>query len=303
MNLSNWIPYLSRYFNRETWLDRFAVPTADFITKIFKSGGDVGRKIANLLNGTWLGHPLHSVLTDVPIGAWTTAITLDSIEASTGRRGIGRAADTAVALGVAGAAASALSGLADWQHTTGESRRVGFVHGLFNTVALGIFITSMVARADRKRGLGRVLALAGFGVISASAFLGGDMVYRLRIGIDHSPESDEIKTDNYVPVMAAENLPQNRLSKAMLKDIPLVLLRRGDQVYALAATCAHLGGPLPEGTLEMTPEGRPVVVCPWHSSRFDMQTGDVLDGPSAYPEPCFDARIRDGQVEVRHLVV
>jgi nitrite reductase/ring-hydroxylating ferredoxin subunit/uncharacterized membrane protein len=303
MYLSNLVPFLSKYFNRETWMDRFAGPTQNFVTKVFKSGGVVGQKIANLLNGTWLGHPLHSVLTDIPLGAWTAAITLDAIEASTGRRGIGRAADTVIALGVAGAAGSAITGITDWQHTVGESRRIGFVHGLLNTVSLGLFIASMAARGDGKRGLGRMLALTGFGVVTASAYLGGDLVYRLRIGVDHSPQSSDIKTRDYVPVMAADQLPQNRLSHAMLKDTPLVLLRRGEQVYALAATCAHLGGPLPEGNLEITPDGAPVVVCPWHGSRFDMQTGAVLDGPSAYPQPCFDARIRDGQVEVRHLLV
>lgn len=302
MSLANLVPFLSKFFNRETWLDRFAEPTQNFVTQLFKSGGVVGQKIANLLNGTWLGHPFHPVLTDIPIGAWTAALTLDSMEASTGRRGIGRAADTAVALGVAAAAGSAITGIADWQHTVGELRRVGFVHGLFNTAALGLFIASMVARGDGKRGLGRILALTGFGVVSASAYLGGDMVYRLKIGIDHSPENTDIKTQDYVPVMPADRLPQNMLSHAMLKDTPLVLLRRGDRVYALAATCAHLGGPLPEGTLEMTSAGSPVVVCPWHGSRYNMQTGAVMDGPSAYSQPCFDARIRDGQVEVRHLL-
>lgn len=302
MSLSNLTPFLSKWFNREAWLDRFAEPVQSFITKLLNSAGPAGQKIANLLNGTWLGHPLHSVITDVPIGAWTAAITLDAMEASTGRKGIGRAADVAVTLGVASAATAALAGFADWQHTVGESRRVGFTHALLNTVALGLYVSSMVARSSRQRGLGRALALAGFGVVSASAYLGGDLVYRLKIGVDHAPEEEEIKTDDYQAIMPAAQLPENRLYRAQLNNIPLVLLRRGERIYALAATCAHLGGPLDEGSLEEGPQGQPVVVCPWHSSQFDMQNGSVINGPSAYPEPCFDARIRDGQVEVRHRI-
>ncbi len=303
MFLSSLVTILSKWFNRETWLDDYAKPVQSFVTNLFKSGGSVGQQTANVLNGTIIGHPLHAILTDVPVGAWAAAVTLDSMEATTGRRGIGKAADAAVALGVAGAAGSALSGIADWQHTVGESRRMGFVHGLLNTAALGLFVTSMVARGSRNRGLGRTLALAGFGVITASAYLGGDLVYRLKIGVDHAPEDEEIAAEEYTAVMPADRLPENQPYQAMLKKIPLVLLRRGDRIYALPATCAHLGGPLPEGKLEESPDGHPVIVCPWHSSRFDMETGAVLDGPSAYPMPCFDARIRGGQVEVRHTVV
>jgi nitrite reductase/ring-hydroxylating ferredoxin subunit len=302
MNPSNLVKVLSRWFNREDWLDRYAKPVQNFIPRLLNGAGKPGQAAANLLNGTWFGHPVHAVLTDVAIGALTTAVTLDAIEASTGRRGIGRAADQAVALGVAGAVGSALTGAADWQHTTGESRRVGFVHALINTSALGLFVFSLVSRGNRQRGTGRALAMAGFGALLAGSYLGGDLVYRLRIGIDHAPEDADLETKDFVAVMSAAQLPENQLTQAALKNIPLVLLRRGERVYALAATCAHLGGPLPEGRLEQSPEGHPVVVCPWHSSRFDMEDGAALDGPTAYPQPCLDARIRDGQVEVRYLV-
>jgi uncharacterized membrane protein len=155
MSLSNLTPFLSRWFNREAWLDRFAEPVQSFIARLFKSGGVLGQKTANLLNGSWLGHPVHPIITDIPIGAWTAAITLDAMEASTGRKGIARAADAAVALGVVGAASAAVAGFADWQHTVGESRRVGFTHALLNTAALGLYITSMVARNNRQRGMAR----------------------------------------------------------------------------------------------------------------------------------------------------
>lgn len=63
---------------------------------------------------------------------------------------------------------------------------------------------------------------------------------------------------------------------------------------AIANTCTHLGGPLAEGKREGD-----TVICPWHGSRFDPGTGDVLGGPAVYPEPRYEARVRAGKIEVR----
>ncbi len=297
--MSDIVQTVNAFFIKETWIGKTAEPVKTAVNTFFGKAGHTGRQIQNFLNGTWLGHPLHPVLTDIPIGAWTAAIALNSIEASTGQKGIGKAADTAIAIGVAGAAGSAVSGIADWQFTYEESLRTGFVHGLLNTVALGLFIGSMVARSSHNRSMGRFLALTGFTIASASAYLGGDLVYRQRVGVDHAPERTTLDTDGFVAVLPSDQLPEKKLTKAMLNDTPLVLYREGESVYALANTCAHMGGPLNEGHMH-TEEGHPKVDCPWHDSRFDMVNGDVINGPSAFPQPCFDARIRDGQVEVRH---
>ncbi len=300
MLLSNLVVVISRWFNRQDWLDRYAEPVQNFINGLFRKSGEPGQATANLLNGTWFGHPLHAVITDVAVGGLTTAVFLDIVEASTGRKKVGKSADRALALGVAGTVVSALSGAADWQHTIGESRRIGFAHALINTSALGLFAASLAARSSKQRGTGRLLALAGFGVLLGGAYLGGDLVYRLKIGIDHAPEDTDLQAKDYVAVMDASQLPENQLRRAELNHIPLVLLRRGEQVYALAATCAHLGGPLDEGKLAQGQADNPAVICPWHGSRFDMADGSVLDGPSAYPQPCLEARINNGQVEVRY---
>jgi len=297
--MPEFIKTLSSLFERETWIDRAAVPLQRAVNRVLRIGGPVGQKAADALNGVWLGHPLHPVMTDIPVGAWTAAVVLDSMEASSGSRGMAKAADTAVAIGVAGAVGSAVTGLADWQHTTGETRRMGMVHALLNTAALGLFLASMLARAGRSRSLGRTLALTGYAVAGASAYLGGDMVYRQKMGVNHAPDEESLEVQDFVPVLPAEQLPEGRLTIALLNTTPLVLLRRGEQIYALAETCAHLGGPLADGELADGAEGQPVVVCPWHGSHFDMENGAVVQGPSAYTQPCFEARIHDGQVEVR----
>ncbi len=294
---------LGRMFMREEWIDGAAKPLQNAVSQFFQKAGPVGQKLADFLNGVWLGHPLHPVMTDIPIGAWTAAVALDAMEAGSNSPGVGKAADAAVALGVAGAVGSAVTGLADWQHTVGETRRVGFTHAALNTVALGFFLVSMLERGKRNRGAGRSLALIGYGIAAASAYLGGDMVFRQRMGVNHAPDEEHINIREFVPVMPADQLPENKLTLAMLTNIPLVLLRREGIVYALAETCAHLGGPLADGEIAEGEDRQPLVVCPWHGSHFNMKDGSVVQGPSAYPQPCFEARIHNGQVEIRQRMV
>ena len=73
-----------------------------------------------------------------------------------------------------------------------------------------------------------------------------------------------------------------------------MLIRRAGRIYALADSCAHLGGPLSEGQVDGLS-----IRCPWHGSRFDLEEGGVLEGPSTFPQPCFEIRVRAGQIEVR----
>jgi nitrite reductase/ring-hydroxylating ferredoxin subunit/uncharacterized membrane protein len=301
--MPDFVQSLGRMFLQAEQIDQAAKPLQSAVSSLFQKAGPVGQKFADFLNGVWLGHPLHPVLTDVPIGAWTAAVALDAMEAASGNDGVGKAADAAIGLGVAGAVGSAVTGLADWQHTVGETRRVGFTHALLNTVALGFFLASMVQRKNRNRGMGRTLAMVGYGIAATSAYLGGDMVFRQRMGVNHAPDEDEIKIQDWVPVLAADQLSENQLTLAMLTNIPLVLLRREGRVYAMAETCAHLGGPLADGKVVDGENRRPVVVCPWHGSHFDMETGSVVQGPSSYPQPCFEARIHNGQVEIRQRAV
>src|SRR5688572_2776456 len=86
---------------RQQWLDPFADRMQQSMSGIFSAGGGAGRAIKNSLHGVWLGHPLHPALTDVPIGAWTTAMILDSLEAK-GNKKLGPGADAAIGLGLVG---------------------------------------------------------------------------------------------------------------------------------------------------------------------------------------------------------
>lgn len=276
----------------QTWLDQIGKPLQQAIQQLYESGGPAGRKIADFLHGTWLGHPLHSVLTDVPVGAYTASLALDALEMSTGNRAFGAGADTAIQVGVASAGAAAVAGLTDWQHVSGKPRRIGMMHALLNTAALGLYIASLAARKRGSRETGWWLAMAGYGVVGFSAYLGGHLVYGEKIGVDHAPKLR--KMDEFTPVMPEADLQENTLHKVEVKDTPVLLVRREGQIYAMAETCAHLGGPLSKGSLEGD-----TVKCPWHGSRFYLADGRLAGGPSVYNQPCFETRIRDGQIELR----
>jgi nitrite reductase/ring-hydroxylating ferredoxin subunit/uncharacterized membrane protein len=278
---------------KQDWLEPIADRLQAAVAAALQSGGPIGPNVAKALHGTWLGHPLHAVLTDVPIGSWTAAAVLDALEARTGSRAIGRGADTAIRVGLVGAAAAAVTGLADWSKIGGgQPRRVGLTHALLNTTATACYVVSLYLRRNHSRSAGRRFALLGFIVSSVAAYLGGHLVYNEKIGIDHT--TGYAPPDDFVPVLAEAELPENQLRRVNANGMPVLLVRRARRIYAIAETCAHLGGPLSEGTLE---DGS--VRCPWHGSRFSLEDGQVLEGPSVHAQPVLEIRVRDGQIEVR----
>jgi uncharacterized membrane protein len=140
-------------------------------------GKDEARR---LLSGAWLGHALHPLLTDVPIGTWTSALILDAVGGPTSER----AADLLVTIGVAAVAPTALSGWSDWgATTTPEQRRVGLVHAAANIAAAAMFSASLMQRREGRRGLGKLLGFAGAGALAAGGYLGGHLSYAQGAGV------------------------------------------------------------------------------------------------------------------------
>jgi hypothetical protein len=136
--------------------------------------------LKDFLHGTWLGHPLHPVLVQVPIGTWTSAGLLDAVPP------MRPAATMLIGTGVVAAVPAALAGAADWSEQEIGVRRLGAVHALANTVALGLYTASLVARAKGRGGLGRVLSYAGLGIATGSATIGGHMSYAQSSGMSHA---------------------------------------------------------------------------------------------------------------------
>ena len=269
---------------QQQWLEPVENELQKAVHQTYKAAGGPGRAVRNFLNGTWLGHPLHPALTDVPLGAWTATVVLDAFDE--------RAADAALCVGLGGAACAAIAGLTDWQDIDGSARRIGLIHGLLNLTGVVLFSASLAERRKGNRGAGKALALAAFGGAMLSAWLGGNLVYRKKIGVDHTQEVT--LPPDFVPVLAESELPEGAMRRVEKDGFRILLVRRAGRVHALGEVCSHLGGPLAEGTLEDTS-----VRCPWHGSRFSLEDGSVLDGPATHPQPCLEARVRDGRIEVR----
>lgn len=276
---------------QQTWLEPLAEPLSAAVHGAYDAAGEAGRRLKNAAHGTWLGHPLHSVLTDVPLGAWMTSLVLDAAEGYTGDRGYGRAADVAIGFGLAGAAGAAVTGLTDWSETDGDAKRLGLVHGLVNIAATTLYATSLVLRRNGGRAAGRGFSFAGFLTVCAGAYIGGALVYGKRIGVTHADEPD---TDAFTPALGSDELAEGHTRKVNVGGGEVMVTRQHGHVCGLAEHCSHLGGPLSEGTLK---DGS--IVCPWHGSEFSLEDGRVINGPATHPQPQFDTREDNGQIQLR----
>src|SRR5215217_233180 len=165
-------------------IDQIAEPLSKAVRGAYEAAGPVGQQAKNALHGVWLGHPLHPVFTDIPIGAWTTALAMDV--AADRDPGMRRAATFAIGVGLVGALGAAVSGLTDWSETGGRSRRTGLIHGLLNVAATSLFATAFVRRRSDSHANARACAWTGYAIALGSAYLGGELVYGQRIGVTHA---------------------------------------------------------------------------------------------------------------------
>jgi len=290
MNENNAIGFV----REQDWLDTASEAIQPAVVKAFESGGESGQAIKDFLHGKWLGHPLHPVLTDVPIGAWTTAAVLDGLELI-GNKKYAAGADAAIAVGLVGAVGAAVTGVTDWSATSDERRKIGLMHGLLNTGAALLYAGSLVLRRredSRPAAIG--MSMLGYAIAGASAYLGGHLVYGEQVGVDHTATSDEADAE-YKAVLRVEELAEGAMKCVKSGDVQVLLAKKDGEIFALANTCSHLGGPLNEGELLDDCSVR----CPWHGSRFSLATGEVLDSPATAPQPKYDVRTNNGQIEIR----
>jgi uncharacterized membrane protein len=141
----------------------------------------------DLLRGAWLGHAIHPVLTDVPIGFWTSAVTLDLV----GGPGARPAATRLLGLGVLAAVPTAVTGWAEWSGTGPREQRVGVVHAVSNVAALWLFASSWSARRRGAHGWGRALGLAGSSALGLGGYLGGHLVSARKVSSSHPELSND----------------------------------------------------------------------------------------------------------------
>ena len=267
-------------------LDTAAEPIAAKVRELLPGG-----PVKDALSGTWLGHALHPVMQLAPLGTWMSAVILDLI----GGEDADGAADRLIGTGLLAAVPTFVSGWSDYADSTVAServRRIGIVHAAANGTGALLFASSLMARSRGSRGRGKLLALAGLGAVGAGGWLGGHLSYAEGVGVDVTVFEDY--PGDWTPVVSESELVEGKPHRAELDGVPVVVVRSGGQVYALADRCSHRGGPLSDGEVA---DG--CITCPWHGSRFRLEDGSVERGPAAYPQPALDVRVSDGMVEVR----
>lgn len=268
---------LGERLERSASLDAVADPLGRVAGAVLPRG-----PVKDLLHGVWLGHPLHPMLTDLPIGFWTSAWVLDLL----GGRQSAAAARKLVGLGVVSALPTASAGLADWSELNTPERRSGAVHAIANLGATVLYASSYLARRRGRYGPGVVLGMAGAAAATVGGFLGGHLSFRRAAGVNHSSgaaePSDWTDIDGSVPAddghVVTGQLGETRLALASWNGTP----------RALAAVCSHLGGPLDEGEVV---DG--CLRCPWHGSSFRLADGSVARGPATAPQPAYELRPND----------
>lgn len=276
----------------QTWLDQLADPLQKWTQSSLAS--PQWKKLKNILHGTWFGHPLHPTITDIPLGSWTSTLLFDMLWLASERPDMASAADITLVIGLLGSGAAAVTGFTDWSETDATDRRVGLAHGLLNA---GVMTTNLLSYGLRRAGKRRsaiALASLGYAVSLFSAYLGGELSFAKGIGVNHV--AWEGGSDDFVSVMKQTDLPEKKLTRVDAAGIPVVLWKENQKIYAVAATCSHLGGPLDEGTCQ-----NGTVTCPWHGSSFQLSDGSVVDGPAVYAQPTFAVRVQSGNIELRRL--
>jgi nitrite reductase/ring-hydroxylating ferredoxin subunit/uncharacterized membrane protein len=241
------------------------------------------------------GHPLHPALADVPLGAWTAAVVLDAADVVSSRpAGWAQAAQLAVGVGVLGGTGAALAGLTDWQHTHDAARRSGLVHGLLSSTALALNAWSWLQRRHGRHTRGRCASTLGYGLVTAGAYLGGNLVFRHRIGVDHSQPA--AGPGGFTAILAEADLAEDTPHHVDCDGADVVLLRHDGRITAVGGRCPHLGAPMAQGWVH-----RGALVRPWHGSRFDPHSGCPVTGPATAPLTQYDVRVIDGHIEIRRV--
>ncbi|MCU1670901.1 MAG: Rieske (2Fe-2S) iron-sulfur domain protein [Blastococcus sp.] len=272
-------------------LDKAITPVRRAVQGVLKP-----QALRDFLHGTWLGHPLHPVLAQVPVGSWLSAGVLDAVPP------LRPAATLLIGTGVAAAVPTALSGAADWAEQEVGVRRLGAVHASANSVALSLYVGSLVARGRGRGGLGRVLSYAGLGLAAGSAAIGGHMSYAQSSGASHAVTAARALTRDWIDLGPLDDFPEGqpalRTGKGEGSAVPLAAVRRGARVDVFIGRCAHLSGPLYEGSVEQV-RGNTCLVCPWHGSAFDLDDGEPRRGPASTPQEKLEVRMESGRVMAR----
>lgn len=279
-----WAERVTNAIERSSVFDTIGGTLGDLVNRAVPPG-----RVKDLLAGTWYGHPLHPMLTDVTIGAWGSAMVLDISPGTDTEAGARRL----IAAGIGASLPTAASGLSELADIVDAGpRRVAAAHALANVAAVVFYTGSYAARRRDSHGAGRTLSAAGTAMLIASGFLGSHLSYRQAVGVNQTAHLDG--PTEWTAVADDTDVPEGTLRRIRVNDVDVALYRERGRLWAIADRCSHRGGPLHQGS---TPDRS--VRCPWHGSVFSMADGTVLRGPATAPQPAYEARVNAGSIEIR----
>jgi nitrite reductase/ring-hydroxylating ferredoxin subunit/uncharacterized membrane protein len=282
------------------WLDGVGNVFGAIVNGVYKIPGTHALK--DMLHGTWpLNHPLHPAITDATVGGYTAMVVVDVIYLFTREPGLLRAADALLVFSFLTSLVSILSGLTDWNDTYAEERRNGMLHGLIMVTATVLFIVSLAIRVAgplSQREVAIAISFVGWIVMTAAAYLGGEMVFGYGTQVNRQAWSDVEAKWQKLDVAANGLEDRKPVVGKSGEGVDIMVTKLDGEIYAIANVCTHAGGPLNEGTF--VGADRCEIQCPWHGSRFCVKDGAAHGGPATFDEPAFETRVSaQGFVEVR----
>ncbi|WP_438388641.1 Rieske 2Fe-2S domain-containing protein [Actinopolyspora saharensis] len=278
-----------------SWLDKPASALRDAVFAVLRN-----RRFRDVLHGVWLGHPVHPMLVQAPVGAFLSAGVLDaSSDRGAGER---RAAESLIGLGVVTSLPATLAGAADFAQGHEEQQRTGLVHAATNGAALASYVLSLRWRAGGRDRAGVLAGWTGLALIAAGGLLGGHLSYHQSTGVNHADAVPHVAPEDWTDLGALSELRDRVPSRRMVGEVPVVVVRDGAELHVLADRCSHASGPLSDGTLSWragSSGNAPCLQCPWHGSVFRLSDGGVEHGPATAPQPTFHTRVVGGRVQAR----
>jgi nitrite reductase/ring-hydroxylating ferredoxin subunit/uncharacterized membrane protein len=248
--------------------------------------------VKDALSGTWLGHALHPLLTDLVIGSFVSATLLDVL----GGDEDGTAAQRLIGVGIAAYGPTALTGVSDWSDSEAVDpavRRVGLVHAVSNSMALTLYSSSLVARRRGAHGRAKLLSVAGAAVLGTAGYLGAHLSFVNGVGPNQT--AFDKGPGEWTEAADAGDLQQGEPKAVVVDDTPVLLVRHAHGVHALHDRCSHRGCSL-AGMGEVDGD---TIQCGCHGSRFSLMDGSVERGPATVGQPVYEVRESGGKIEVK----
>jgi nitrite reductase/ring-hydroxylating ferredoxin subunit/uncharacterized membrane protein len=235
------------------------------------------------------GHPIHPALIPFPFAFLTGAFLFDAAAQLMDRPSWWTTGGHLAAAGIVAALIAAVPGFVDYLYTvpprsTGKRRATR--HMLVNLTAVTLVAAAWIARRDTPPGpttLVLGLELAALALLVAGGWMGGTLVNRNQIGVDHRYagagkwKEQTLEPNANAPLIAArgDELKVDQMKLLHVGDRRIVLARTEQGYVAFDDRCPHRGGSLAGGSMMCG-----AVQCPWHGSQFDARTGSVKAGPA-----------------------